>query len=161
MKKTFFLIALTVFGLNACQSSPANQTSAGNSPTNASASNSSAANGSAANKTAAKVSSDPTNANYVTKLDQQLAEAKKLAAESDVKQAKYHSGTGVITAIKKDTGEIEIDHQEIKSLNMPAMKMMFHLKNKGNLEGFKVGDKIDFTIEDDQGKETIVNIYKK
>jgi Cu/Ag efflux protein CusF len=43
---------------------------------------------------------------------------------------------------------------------MPAMKMMFHVKNKTELETIKVGDKVEFTLEDSSGSETITTVKK-
>lgn len=42
-----------------------------------------------------------------------------------------------------------IKHGEIKNLEMPAMTMVFYVKDKGQLSGLKVGDKIKFKVVQD------------
>jgi Cu/Ag efflux protein CusF len=77
-----------------------------------------------------------------------------------VVQPKYYPGSGVITELRKNTGEVELDHEEIKG-KMPAMKMMFHVKEKEFLQNLKVGDKVSFVLEDDAGFEQLSSIVKK
>lgn len=96
----------------------------------------------------------------LSKVDKQVAEAQKAAANSNVKQAKYYPGTGVVTGLRKNEGVVELDHEEIKGI-MPAMKMMFNVKMKEQLLDLKVGDKVNFVLEDDSGTEQISTIYKK
>jgi Cu(I)/Ag(I) efflux system protein CusF len=67
---------------------------------------------------------------------------------------KHYSGVGVITKINQDMGTVGLDHEEIKGL-MPAMSMEYYLKEKSLLVGLKVGQKVDFTIEDYGNNETI------
>jgi Cu/Ag efflux protein CusF len=49
---------------------------------------------------------------------------------------------------------VELNHEEIKGL-MPPMTMEYYVKDKALLQGIKVGQKVDFTIEDWGGNETI------
>ena len=132
MKEICFLIVLTVFGIGACQSN-------------------------SGNKRAANKQVVVTN---MTTVEKQVAEGQRAAAKHNVVQAKYYPGTGVITELRKETGEVELDHEEIKG-KMPAMKMMFHVKEKGFLQNLKVGDKVNFVLEDDAGFEQLSSIAKK
>ena len=43
---------------------------------------------------------------------------------------------------------------------MPKMTMEFYVKEKRELEQLKVGDKVDFVLEDNAGAEQIINIKK-
>lgn len=75
---------------------------------------------------------------------------------------KHFDGVGVITKINQDLGSVELDHEEIKGL-MPPMKMEYYLKEKSMLPGLKVGQKVDFTIEDRGGNESIsaIKLHKE
>lgn len=66
--------------------------------------------------------------------------------------------TGEIRKLDKDTGKLSIRHEDIKSLNMPAMTMVFMVNNKALLEGFKVGDKIQFIVVQEQGKLIVTQL---
>lgn len=77
----------------------------------------------------------------------------------------YH-GTGVVTKVvrenpnDKSLASVELNHGEIVGL-MPAMRMEFFVKDVSLLEGIKVGDLVDFTIEEKGSTETISEIRKK
>jgi len=43
---------------------------------------------------------------------------------------------------------------------MPKMKMEFYVKEKSELERLKVGDTVEFVLEDDAGAERIIKIRK-
>jgi len=43
---------------------------------------------------------------------------------------------------------------------MPKMTMEFYVKEKRELEQLKVGDKVNFVLEDNAGAEQIINIKK-
>jgi Cu/Ag efflux protein CusF len=55
---------------------------------------------------------------------------------------------------------IEINHQEIKGY-MPAMQMEFPVKDRSLLDSINTGDKVDFTLEVNQGIERIIVIHKR
>src|SRR5262245_28584353 len=61
-------------------------------------------------------------------------------------QTHNYVGVGTVTALDPNVPMIEIDHEDIKGL-MPAMQMPFHVKEKSLLDGIKVGDRIEFTVE--------------
>ncbi len=82
------------------------------------------------------------------------------ANTTDAPAVKTYQGTGVVTEVRPQTGEIELKHEEIKGL-MPAMQMMFHVKNKADLQNLKVGDQVDFTLEDRAGAEIMSEIRKR
>ena len=43
---------------------------------------------------------------------------------------------------------------------MPAMKMQWRVRDKALLNSLSGGDKVDFTLEDDNGSELITDIKK-
>lgn len=74
-------------------------------------------------------------------------------------EVKLFQGKGVVTKINLDNPSIELDHEEIKGL-MPKMIMEFYVKDKKMLDGLKLGDTVDFTLEDNKGQEQIVKLAK-
>jgi Cu/Ag efflux protein CusF len=85
-------------------------------------------------------------------------------AQSKTKQpaavVQTFSGTGVVRLINLKEGWLEIDHEEIKGL-MPAMQMEWSVKDRAMLKSVRVGDQVDFTIEDNNGTEVITSLHKK
>ncbi len=74
-------------------------------------------------------------------------------------QAKYYNGTGKVTKINLQLGSVELDHEEIKGL-MPKMIMEFYVADKSELNDLKIGDRVDFVLEDKAGAERISSIKK-
>lgn len=72
---------------------------------------------------------------------------------------KTFNGRGKVTKIDLKQVSVEVDHEEIKGL-MPAMVMEFFVKEKRELEALKLGDTVDFVLEDDFGQERIISIKK-
>ena len=65
---------------------------------------------------------------------------------------------GEIRKFDPDTGKITIKHGEIKNLDMPAMTMVFHSKDKAMLAKLKANDKIKFKASNENGKMTASEI---
>ena len=78
---------------------------------------------------------------------------------ADKSKIKLFDGKGVVTKINLELVSVELDHEEIKGL-MPKMTMEFYVKEKSQLEKLKVGDKVDFVLEDNAGAEQIISIKK-
>lgn len=79
---------------------------------------------------------------------------------SDKSKIKFFDGKGAVTKINLELGSIALDHEEIKGL-MPAMEgMEFYVSDKKLLDRLKVGDRVDFVLEDNAGAERIVSIKK-
>jgi Cu/Ag efflux protein CusF len=73
--------------------------------------------------------------------------------------AKTYSGVGFVRLINLKEGWLEIDHEEIKGL-MPAMQMEWSVRDRAILKSVRVGDKVNFTVEDDNGTEVITELQK-
>lgn len=65
---------------------------------------------------------------------------------------------GEIKKVDKESGKITIKHGEIKNLDMPAMTMVFRVKNSTMLEQFKAGDKINFIADKINGNFTVTQM---
>jgi Cu(I)/Ag(I) efflux system membrane fusion protein len=64
-----------------------------------------------------------------------------------------HKGTGKVTAIDRAASKIELAHDPIASLKWPAMTMEFALRDKAQLGGLKAGDRVEFELRSEPGKE--------
>jgi Cu/Ag efflux protein CusF len=65
---------------------------------------------------------------------------------------------GEVRKVDKDAAKVTVKHGEIKNLDMPAMTMVFSVKDKALLEGLKAGDKVKFKAVNDAGKFTVTDI---
>ena len=54
---------------------------------------------------------------------------------------------GEIRRIDLNTNKVTIRHQEIKSLDMPEMSMVFQVDNPAQLQDLSVNEKIEFIAE--------------
>jgi Cu(I)/Ag(I) efflux system protein CusF len=79
--------------------------------------------------------------------------------EAAVATATYHS-LGVVKSLNAKLPSIEIDHEDIEGL-MPAMTMDFYLRDQSLLAGLKLGDRVEFTIENGVGGLKVTEIRKR
>ena len=63
-----------------------------------------------------------------------------------------------VRRVDKEGGKLTLRHAEIKSLDMPAMTMVFVVRDKAMLDKLKAGDKIRFKAINDAGKYTVTEI---
>ncbi|HMS41271.1 MAG TPA: copper-binding protein [Pyrinomonadaceae bacterium] len=89
----------------------------------------------------------------------QTTNANKNAPTPDASKIKTYKSKGVVTKINLEIVSVELNHEKIEDL-MPAMTMEFYVKEKSELEVLKVGDKVEFVLEDNQGQEKIISIKK-
>jgi len=78
----------------------------------------------------------------------------------DNTKIKTYDGKGTVTKINLELGSVELNHEEIKGL-MPAMQMEFYVSDKAMLDNLKVGEAVDFVLEDNAGAERIIKIKKR
>ena len=64
-----------------------------------------------------------------------------------------------VRKIDREAGKVTLKHADIKSLDMPAMTMVFVVKDKAMLDKLKAGDKIKFKAINDAGKFTVTEIH--
>lgn len=65
---------------------------------------------------------------------------------------------GEVRKVDMENGKLTLKHGEIKNLDMPAMTMVFAVKDKAMLDKLKPGDKVKFKATKDEGKFTVVEI---
>jgi Cu/Ag efflux protein CusF len=89
----------------------------------------------------------------------QIGGAESQAKSPQPTAAKTYYGTGVVNLINLKEGWVEINHEEIKGL-MPAMQMEWSVKDRALLNSIRVGDKVNFAVEDNHGSEVITELEK-
>ena len=65
---------------------------------------------------------------------------------------------GEVRKVDRETMKITIKHGEIKNLEMPGMTMVFQIKDPAILGQLKVGDKIKFSAEKQNGALVVTAI---
>jgi uncharacterized cupredoxin-like copper-binding protein len=65
---------------------------------------------------------------------------------------------GEVRKIDLDAGKLTLKHGEIRSLDMPAMTMVFVVKDKRMLERLKAGDKVRFRAVNEGGVFTVTDL---
>ena len=65
---------------------------------------------------------------------------------------------GEVRKVDKDAKKITIKHGPLENLDMPAMTMVFQVKDPGMLEQVKAGDKVKFQAEKIGGALTVTKI---
>lgn len=83
-------------------------------------------------------------------------------AQSPNSSVPAEQGTGLIDGevrkVDKDAGKLTLRHGEIKKLDMPAMTMVFRVKDTAMLDKVKAGDKVKFRAEGAAGAFTVTEI---
>jgi Cu(I)/Ag(I) efflux system periplasmic protein CusF len=65
---------------------------------------------------------------------------------------------GEIRKVDKDAGKLTIKHAEIKNLDMPAMTMVFQVKDRAMLDKLQPGSKVRFNAVHEAGKFMVTEI---
>lgn len=88
-----------------------------------------------------------------------------VAAEDNTKSgtpsemaASSSMSSGEVKKIDKDAGKVTIKHGPLSNLEMPAMTMVFRVKDAAMLDQFKPGDQINFIAEKVNGALTVTKI---
>ena len=68
--------------------------------------------------------------------------------------------TGEVRKIDKAQGRITLQHAEIRNLDMPAMTMVFRVRDKSWLDALAVGDRVVFEAEKIDGHFVVTGIRK-
>jgi Cu(I)/Ag(I) efflux system periplasmic protein CusF len=68
---------------------------------------------------------------------------------------------GEIKKVDKGAGKLTIKHNELKNLGMPAMTMVFKVKDASMLDSVKSGDKVSFVAEKIGSQFTVVKLEPK
>ncbi|MBY5566359.1 hypothetical protein HFO55_03670 [Rhizobium leguminosarum] len=65
---------------------------------------------------------------------------------------------GVVNKVDAKANKVTIKHEDLKSLDMPAMTMVFRVEDPDLLERLKEGSKIEFVAERVNGKLTVTEV---
>ncbi|KQW42267.1 MULTISPECIES: copper-binding protein [unclassified Roseateles] len=79
------------------------------------------------------------------------AQASAPAASADMTDAE-------VRKVDRDTGRLTLKHAEIKSLDMPAMTMVFQVRDKAMLDKLQPGTRVQFKAAHDGGKFVVTEL---
>ena len=79
-----------------------------------------------------------------------------IALASSAFAAEFTKGT--VKKVDAKAKKVTIIHEELKSLEMPAMTMVFRVKDNAMLDKLKEGASIEFVAERVDGKITVTEI---
>lgn len=65
---------------------------------------------------------------------------------------------GEVRKVDKENNKVTLKHGDIKNLDMPAMTMVFSVQDPAMLDKLKAGDKVQFHVENVNGKFTVTHI---
>jgi Cu(I)/Ag(I) efflux system protein CusF len=65
---------------------------------------------------------------------------------------------GEVRKVDKDSKKLTLKHGPLKSLDMPAMTMVFQVKEDAMLDKVQAGDKVRFQAEKIDGKFTVTRL---
>ncbi|MFN0186069.1 MAG: copper-binding protein [Aquabacterium sp.] len=63
-----------------------------------------------------------------------------------------------VRKVDKDSAKITLKHAEIKSLDMPAMTMVFTVRDKALLDKVQAGDKVRVRVVSESGRYVVTEI---
>ena len=90
-----------------------------------------------------------------------LAQTATPAPTAAMEKAPMKDATeGEVRKIDKEARKITLKHGPIKNLDMPGMTMVFQVKDVALLDKLVVGDKILFTVEQQQGAFVVTGAEK-
>lgn len=90
-----------------------------------------------------------------------LYAASHSAAPASSASSASQTTDGEIRKVDKDAKKITIRHAELKHLDMPAMTMVFQVKDPSLLDKVKQGDKVSFVAEKEGGQFIVTHIDAK
>ncbi|MEK1902628.1 MAG: copper-binding protein [Rhizobium sp.] len=65
---------------------------------------------------------------------------------------------GVVDKVDTKAQKVTIKHEDLKNLDMPAMTMVFRVKDAAMLEKLKAGQNIEFVADRVDGKLTVTEV---
>lgn len=78
----------------------------------------------------------------------------------DAHHGKDGLSTGEVRKVDRDAKKLTIKHGPLRNLDMPAMTMVFRVKDPSMLDQLKAGDKVKFEAQDVGGALTVTAIEK-
>ena len=80
------------------------------------------------------------------------------AAQADEKHHQGPQTEGEVRKVDKDAQKITIKHGPLQNLDMPAMTMVFRVKDPAMLDQVKAGDQIRFDADRIGGQFTVIKL---
>ena len=77
---------------------------------------------------------------------------------SGATQASSAMSEGEVRKVDRDAKKITIKHGPLKNLDMPAMTMVFQVKDPAMLDQVKAGDRINFAADKVNGAYTVMQL---
>lgn len=68
---------------------------------------------------------------------------------------------GEVRKIDREAGKLTLKHADIKSLDMPAMTMVFQVRDKAMLDKLQVGARVQFQLVHEAGKFVVTALKAK
>ena len=65
---------------------------------------------------------------------------------------------GEVRKVDKEAGKVTIKHGPLENLGMPAMTMVYRVKDPAMLDQLQAGDKIDFSADKINGAYTVTQV---
>lgn len=87
-----------------------------------------------------------------------------LAASSSLADERHHREQlteGEVRKLDQNANRITLKHGPIQSLDMPAMTMVFRVKDRAMLDKIKAGDRVLFSVEKIGDTYTVTRIEPK
>ncbi len=84
--------------------------------------------------------------------------AAPLAASADDAHHKSSMTSGVVKKVDKEAAKVTIQHGRLEKLDMPAMTMVFRVKDPAMLDQVKAGDKIRFDADKVDGQFMVMKV---
>ena len=86
-----------------------------------------------------------------------------VVAQTASEHASHHPDSaaktdGEVRKVDKSAGKVTIRHGELRTLEMPAMTMVFTAKDPAMLDGLKEGDKVKFTADKVNGVYIVTTV---
>jgi Cu(I)/Ag(I) efflux system periplasmic protein CusF len=75
-----------------------------------------------------------------------------------IAQAAYPLAEGEVRKVDKEAKKITLRHGAIEKLKMPAMTMVFQVKDPAMLDGIQAGDKVRFQADKVDGQYFVTQI---
>jgi Cu(I)/Ag(I) efflux system protein CusF len=80
------------------------------------------------------------------------------AADGPAATAATEFSEGEVRKVDKDSKKLTLKHGPLKNLDMPAMTMVFQVKEEAMLDKVQAGDKVRFQAEKVDGKFTVTRL---
>ena len=80
----------------------------------------------------------------------------KQQAGTNTTDSALPKSSGEVRRVDKSSGKVTIKHGPLDNLGMPAMTMVFGVKDAAMLDQMKEGDKINFVAEKVNGAYTVI-----